>query len=281
MKLSNPIDGFSPLRYPLGSIGQYFSESPGEYGADKGHMGWDIFRFWGAPVYAMTGGIVWQTDRSEDTSYGNDIRILSSDKTIITVYGHLSEQLVKVGDKVTAGQQIGKMGNTGFVVVEGYARQFWKTVLGLDFDKHPGTHLHINVVPCREIDVYQANPATGSFNLFDGVKVQFTHWNNGYHGCIDPSFFFDIPYAFNRPLKEGMVNDDVLYMQFILKKGGYLGLDEDLRGYFGEKTSKALLACQIAENIAPLDVLKDLKGENVGPASRAMLTRLAHVPINS
>lgn len=269
-----PIDSFSPLRFPLGSIEQYFSESPELYmPANKGHMGWDIVRFWGAPVYAMTDGTIEGLDHSEDTSYGNAIYMVSTDHTLWTVYGHLSEQLVKVGDAVKAGQQIGKMGNTGFVVSENIARKFW-TKLMLDYNAHPGTHVHINTVPCSPCA--RANPATGSRILFNGECIQFTYWNNGYGGCVDPSVYFPIQYAFNRPMSLKSTSDDVLYMQFILKKQGMLDRNEDVRGYFGQKTAKALLALQLQEAIAPKEELLFLNGETGGPKTREMLTRLSH-----
>jgi len=42
------------------------------------------------------------------------------------VYGHLSEILCKVGDVIKAGDVIGKMGNSGFVVSSQNSGGFWK-----------------------------------------------------------------------------------------------------------------------------------------------------------
>ena len=46
-------------------------------------------------------------------AYGNGIIIRHSDGSGISLYGHLSEIYVKVGDTVKQGQAIGKMGSTG------------------------------------------------------------------------------------------------------------------------------------------------------------------------
>ena len=45
--------------------------------------------------------------------YGNHIKIQNGE--VLTVYAHCSELNVKVGDYVTQGQQIGKVGATGKV----------------------------------------------------------------------------------------------------------------------------------------------------------------------
>lgn len=72
------------------------------------HQGIDISAVEGTLVYATIQGNVVAATFSED--YGNFVKIQSED--IITLYAHLSELDVKVGDVVVQNQVIGKVGNT-------------------------------------------------------------------------------------------------------------------------------------------------------------------------
>lgn len=81
---------------------------------------------YGAPVYAAHKGNVTTADRKNDGS-GGRIVVLTAGK-VQTSYMHLSVVLVKEGDKVEAGQLIGKAGGSGF-----------------NNDRHYGTHLHFSL----------------------------------------------------------------------------------------------------------------------------------------
>ena len=74
------------------------------------HAGIDIAAGVGAPIYAAAVGTV--TSAGSEGGYGRAVRILHGDGTT-TVYGHMSRLLVSSGERVAAGQQIGKEGNTG------------------------------------------------------------------------------------------------------------------------------------------------------------------------
>ncbi len=64
----------------------------------------------GAPIYSAADGTV--KSAGSEGGYGRAVRIVHGDGTV-TVYGHMSRLLVSAGDRVSAGQQIGKEGNTG------------------------------------------------------------------------------------------------------------------------------------------------------------------------
>ena len=70
----------------------------------------DIANQCGTPIYATAGGMV------QKAGYiavgGNRVRIIHSNG-VVTYYGHLSEILVSVGQRVVQGQEIGLMGTTG------------------------------------------------------------------------------------------------------------------------------------------------------------------------
>lgn len=63
-------------------------------------------------VYASADGTVEQV-RNDTAGYGKHVRLRHTDGSL-TLYAHFSEHLVKVGDKVRAGDKIGVTGNTGF-----------------------------------------------------------------------------------------------------------------------------------------------------------------------
>jgi murein DD-endopeptidase MepM/ murein hydrolase activator NlpD len=74
------------------------------------HRGVDIAAPWGAPVFAASDGTVQIAGRS--AGYGNFIK-LSHGNGYGTGYGHLSRILVRSGERVRKGQQIGRVGSTG------------------------------------------------------------------------------------------------------------------------------------------------------------------------
>lgn len=80
------------------------------YGKREFHLGIDLPNTVGTPIRASDGGKVVFAGYSP--SYGYNVRIEHADG-YSTLYAHLSKVLVRVGDKVYQGQEIGKMGSTG------------------------------------------------------------------------------------------------------------------------------------------------------------------------
>lgn len=74
------------------------------------HAGIDIAGSTGDPIYAAGAGKVITAD--SDSSHGKYI-VIEHPGGLESWYLHLSKITVSVGDKVTKGQQIGKLGNTG------------------------------------------------------------------------------------------------------------------------------------------------------------------------
>jgi murein DD-endopeptidase MepM/ murein hydrolase activator NlpD len=74
------------------------------------HEGIDISGHIGDPIYAADGGTV--IFSGTEGGYGNIVKI-DHGNGYITYYGHNSKNLVKVGQKVSKGQEIAKLGNTG------------------------------------------------------------------------------------------------------------------------------------------------------------------------
>jgi murein DD-endopeptidase MepM/ murein hydrolase activator NlpD len=76
------------------------------------HMGTDFAGAVGAPVRAANRGVVRIVDAF---FYGGNVVYIDHGAGLSSAYLHLSEQLVSVGDTVTRGQQVGRVGATGRV----------------------------------------------------------------------------------------------------------------------------------------------------------------------
>lgn len=102
------------------SSGNFTTPAPGSITSGFGprwgtfHYGIDIAkRGSNVPIWAAASGTVSQAYYS--SSYGNVIFVSHSidGKTYTTVYAHLTSMQVSAGQRVSQGQQIGTMGNTG------------------------------------------------------------------------------------------------------------------------------------------------------------------------
>ena len=81
-------------------------------GFGNGHGGMDIWNSYNTPIYAADSGVVIV---SQDTTvgYGRYV-IIDHQNGIATLYGHMNQRLVEVGEVVAKGQLIGLMGSTGY-----------------------------------------------------------------------------------------------------------------------------------------------------------------------
>ena len=108
-------DGKIFIRPADGRVTQSWGPASGAYGYTF-HNGIDIAAPVGTPIRAAASGRVAKSAFSG--GYGKHIMIThfpdgASGQKWVTVYAHLSDINVKVGDQVTTGQLIGKMGSTG------------------------------------------------------------------------------------------------------------------------------------------------------------------------
>ena len=88
----------------------------GEIRPTHNHNGIDIANIIGTPIYATADGTVIAVGSSGN--FGKRIMIYhgtdESGATYVTIYAHLSQFKVNVGDKITQGTLIALMGNTGY-----------------------------------------------------------------------------------------------------------------------------------------------------------------------
>lgn len=103
--IAAPTPGLLQMPCEKCNYTQYFH--PGHYAVDIQEKG-------GGPVFAAENGTVTRADYGWDGGYGNVVEI-DHGNGLVTLYAHNKQLLVKRGDKVVRGQQIGWMGATGRV----------------------------------------------------------------------------------------------------------------------------------------------------------------------
>jgi murein DD-endopeptidase MepM/ murein hydrolase activator NlpD len=109
----------APFGMPLKSSFRFTSGYGYRWG--RLHEGTDLAGAYGSPIYATADGVVVWADWQ--SGYGRLVKI-QHEFGIETRYGHMSEIRVKVGQRVSRGDRIGDMGNSG---------------------RSTGTHLHYEV----------------------------------------------------------------------------------------------------------------------------------------
>ena len=114
---SGALTGFHPVAKGFWfSCFDDFGNSRG-YGYKRRHLGHDMFGSTGAPIIAVEGGTI--TELGWNQYGGWRVGIRSDDTLRYYYYAHLRKDRpfatdLKKGDRVTAGQVIGYLGNTGY-----------------------------------------------------------------------------------------------------------------------------------------------------------------------
>jgi len=178
MKLTAPVSNLVLKIAPTGDVTQWFGVNYELYKQFdlKGHNGIDIVRPWGEAMLAIEDGTVVEV-KFEASGFGKHVRYISDRKNKNGyyhewTYGHCSSICVNVGDRVKKGQEVAKMGNTGFVVPGN--TPYWKT------NPYAGTHLHLGL---REM----IRPTRGGWTYPQSkMTVDVINYGNGFKGAIDP-----------------------------------------------------------------------------------------------
>jgi murein DD-endopeptidase MepM/ murein hydrolase activator NlpD len=82
------------------------------FGAGRGHDGQDLIAKCGRGLVAAHDGKI-QMSEMDGSGYGNMVVLDVKGTGIDLMYAHMEKRLVKVGDKVNAGEKIGFVGDTG------------------------------------------------------------------------------------------------------------------------------------------------------------------------
>lgn len=122
----NPVpNGWAP-----GEDGDFGPRNPPTAGASKWHKAYDIPANGGDPVVSIMDGTVTSVNKSDEWGGGYGISVhIDHGNGIETEYHHMqlgSVDNINVGDKVTQGQQIGKVGSTGKSTGNHLDFQVWK-----------------------------------------------------------------------------------------------------------------------------------------------------------
>ncbi|AWB48419.1 peptidase M23 [Gemmobacter aquarius] len=123
---SMPVN--TPVRYTSGFGGRNDPFGRGH----RNHEGQDLAGAYGAPILATADGVI--TYAGWESGYGRLVKIKHA-FGLETRYGHMSQIRVSVGDRVSRGDRIGDMGNSG---------------------RSTGTHLHYEI----RVDGNAINPMT-------------------------------------------------------------------------------------------------------------------------
>lgn len=113
-----PPPAFSFSHYPCQGvakkINQAFGANPQNYAQFglPGHEGIDFYAPHGTPIVSVAGGQVYRIETTDNSNYGLQVRVYHGDGHK-TVYAHLNNVGVTVGQFVTGGQKIGNADNTG------------------------------------------------------------------------------------------------------------------------------------------------------------------------
>ena len=106
-------DSFRFLKFRFPIVGAHsYGEFAAAFGGGRGHQGQDVFAECGTPLVAARGGTV--EFKQYQSRAGNYVVIDGARTGVDYAYMHLRDPaLVEKGDKVTTGQLIGYVGDTG------------------------------------------------------------------------------------------------------------------------------------------------------------------------
>lgn len=218
MRLAFPIEGFdwkNNVSQLFGVAREFYSERFGI----PGHNALDITSYYGSSILAAHDGVIEKVSYDvPHRSNGNGIYLMSSDGLYSTIYWHLSQFLVNVGERVVQGQKIALMGNSGLV----------RPIPTQDCPRC-GTHVHFGV------EIHGLNNEYGGFvdpvpRLYEGGKL---------------------PISFQRTLSLGSSGDDVAWLQTCLALEGFAH-DYQPIGVYGLKTMRDVMKLQNKISLIPV-----------------------------
>ena len=162
------------------------------------------------------------------------------------LYGHCNPS-VTVGQILAFGDVLGTEANNGEV----YSGGVRITLAMQKAGDTRGTHRHDQKRILRKTTTWNKNkryitaPFSTAAFFKEGYYYEIPYINNGFSGCVD----WTLP-LLTSDLYLGRVGYDVLVLQRILKKLGFLKIDE-CTDVFGGKTLAAVVAFQKAHGITP------------------------------
>jgi peptidoglycan LD-endopeptidase LytH len=120
---------------PVGPAHSFIDSWGAPRSGGRSHKGTDVMAPYGAPAYAVTDGVITRTGNG---GLGGITLYLRGDSGDVYFYAHNAQNLVSQGQRVTAGQVIARVGNTGNAA--GGAPH-------IHFELHPGGRGAVNPYP--------------------------------------------------------------------------------------------------------------------------------------
>lgn len=209
--MNKPFAQFVKSDYPNGSIIQRYGILATIYNTIglASHNGLDLVNTlgvsYGTPILAVEDGIVAEV-KDQPTGFGRHIRQISGENE--WTYGHLSEINVILNQRVTKGDVIGKMGNSGTTTSQDIAQ--WG---GANPDKG-GTHEHIGLRKFKLLVGQLSMDNSYNIQYSNGMRGTILNYDNGNKGAVD---FYDLlPEEQEDELKKSLLLQIVsLYKQII------------------------------------------------------------------
>lgn len=170
-------------------ISQLFGKSTMKWYTDmgmKGHNGIDFACPNGTPILSCLDGFVEYV--GQDSAGGIGVYVIHPKEGLKSIYWHMRDYVVKVGDEVKKGDILGVSDNTGMST---------------------GAHLHFGLKKVEKV----------------GKMWQTLNSDNGFRGSIDPFYMLDSVNIVGN-WKKGAKGEYVVKIQELLnKKGGMLKVD--------------------------------------------------------
>jgi hypothetical protein len=217
----------------------------------EGHTGQDWACGFGTPIHSPYDGLVYKVltkdNPSNDGTGFTGVFMIVDDGIELFEFlvGHC-DPTVAAGTRVKKGDIIGTEANHGLV----YSGNIQITLAMQHAGDTRGHHRHYQKRPVsRSKTIAQPalsayNDVGGTYTDAEGFYYPIFNYNNGFHGCVDPS----AP-TFGRDLTFGCQGYDVYVLQRFLVKQGFFHTAPT--GYFGEITGHALADYQATRFIKP------------------------------
>lgn len=234
-------------------ICQGFGENPATYAPLKGHPAIDAQGGYGSLIHSPVDMFIYKVltvaRPSNDGSGFTGVFGIIDDgiECYELLIGHCDPSASE-GQYVKKGDAIGTEANHGRVYEGGIPITLAMQVAG---DKR-GSHRHIQkraIFKSASISqpaLSEHSDLAGTYRDVDGFYYPIFDYENGYHGCIDPTGS-----VFKRDLTLGAEGYDVYVLQRILLKLGFAKGFGSPTGFFGSLTRAALGRYQAAAQIEP------------------------------
>ena len=261
MKISSPLPRNFPAGQPFtGNFNPLYANA-----GLKGHGAIDYPAPYGTTMYSVVDCYVYSNinmGASPDRYRAVYTIFDDPDFSYEISYGHVIDSLVPLEAHIARGTPIARVGNFGDVYTGGHYVTKEEKIAG----STDGSHIHFQIRKCKRVQDLNENKEylknQNGYVKMNGYYYEIQDYDNGYNGCIDPAQFFDgtfgndfpqtppIPahYYFTTPFSKSCeYSKDCDEMQQLLTLKGFMqAIPYQERGYYGDKTAKAVLTFQVA-----------------------------------